>query len=104
MPESVDREQVSNIARICRSRYFLITEREYLGLGPMTLEVGDIVCVLLGGNLPFILRRQGNDEYRLVGESYVHGLMDGEAIQARRPVPQSFQTGFVKEPGLEGAT
>lgn len=83
MPKSVAREQASNIVRICRSRYFLITERGYLELGPMTLEVGDIVCVLLGGNLPFILRRQENDEYRLVGENYVHGLMDGEAMQER---------------------
>lgn len=83
IPESVAREQASNTVRICRSRYFLITERGYLGLGPMTLEVGDIVCVLLGGNLPFILRRQENDEYRLVGESYVHGLMDGGAMQGK---------------------
>lgn len=60
---------------------FLITERGYLGLGHMTLEVGDIVCVLLGGNLPFILRMQENDEYRLAGKSYVHGLMDSEAMQ-----------------------
>jgi hypothetical protein len=80
MPEFVDREQVSNIVRICRSRYFLITERGYLGLRHMALEVGDIVCVLLGGNLPFALRRRENDEYRLVVESYVHGLMDGNAM------------------------
>jgi hypothetical protein len=102
----------------------------------MTLEVGDMVCVLLGGNLPFILRRQENDEYRLVVESYVHGLMDGKGnarkgrkgfpkirfglvgngapgtsclpsettATARRPLPRSLQTGFVKERGLKGAT
>jgi hypothetical protein len=83
MPESVAREQASNILRICRSRYFLITSRRYLRLGPMTLEVGNIVCVLLRGNVPFILRRQENDGYRLVGESYVRGLMDGEAMQGK---------------------
>lgn len=62
------------------SEKFLITEQGYLGLKPMTQEAGDLVCVLLRGNLPFVLRQQDNDEYCLFGESYIHGLVDGEAM------------------------
>jgi hypothetical protein len=62
------------------SEKFLITEQGYLGLGPMTPEVGDLVCVLLGGNLPFVLRQQDNNEHCLFDESYVHGFVDSEAM------------------------
>jgi hypothetical protein len=38
----------------------------------------DILCIFLGGNVPFILRPLGDGSYELVGEAYVHGVMDGE--------------------------
>jgi hypothetical protein len=47
------------------------------------------VVVLNGGLVPFILRQAGTDtqhngvkypEFTIHGDSYVHGLMDGEAI------------------------
>ena len=60
-------------------RIFARTERGYYVLGPAALEVGDKVCVLLGGKVPFCLRPIGRS-YLLVGECYVHGLMKGEAI------------------------
>jgi len=37
------------------------------------------VCVLFGGKTPFCLRPWGHG-YLLVGECYVHGLMNGEAM------------------------
>lgn len=44
------------------------------------MQPGDIVCVLFGAQVPFILRRK-DSRYQLVGESYVHGIMYGEAIK-----------------------
>ncbi|OCL05183.1 hypothetical protein AOQ84DRAFT_299424, partial [Glonium stellatum] len=41
---------------------------------------GDVVCILFGADVPFILRKTETG-YRLVGESYVHGIMYGEAIK-----------------------
>jgi hypothetical protein len=41
--------------------------------------VGDVVCVLFGGTVPFVLRRSG-DDFRLHGEAYVYGVMNGEVI------------------------
>jgi hypothetical protein len=92
---------VSRFRRVSR------TEGGYFVLGPHVMEVGDVVCVLLGGKTPFILRPlnldpdtnrnvdgdgdrddrgNGNDGggYLLVGECYVHGLMCGEAIEMMR--------------------
>jgi hypothetical protein len=62
-----------------KNRIFARTKTGYYVLGPKVMEVGDVVCVLFGGKMPFCLRPQG-DNYLLVGECYVHGLMRGEAI------------------------
>lgn len=51
-----------------------------IGLGPAILEPGDIVVLLFGGFTPYVLRLV-NDHYILVGECYVHGQMDGAAIE-----------------------
>lgn len=56
------------------------TSKGYLGLFPMSSQKDDIVVVLFGGDVPFVLRRLPNGCMRLVGECYVHGLMTGEAL------------------------
>ncbi|KAG7104842.1 Heterokaryon incompatibility protein 6 like [Verticillium longisporum] len=69
----------------CYSRRLAVTEKGYLALIPPLTEVGDMVAVIPGTAVPFILRGKGYDDdmnekvYTLVGESYVHGLMNGEA-------------------------
>ena len=53
----------------------------WLGTGLDGTRVGDVVCVLSGGDVPFILRQVGNKgEYKLIGECYVAGIMHGEAL------------------------
>jgi Heterokaryon incompatibility protein (HET) len=58
----------------------------YVGLGPVDLQVGDMICILLGVNVPFIVRPVdvpdgGEGTYRIVGEAYVHNIMDGEFME-----------------------
>jgi hypothetical protein len=67
---------------------FFITKKGYMGVGPPDTRPGDQVWVLYGGQVPFILRdttRGANGEQlkkgTLVGDAYVHGVMDGEALQ-----------------------
>jgi hypothetical protein len=56
-------------------------EQLFMGLGPATLECGDIVVVLLGGPVPYALRPSPRlSGHQLVGECYVHGIMGGEAL------------------------
>ncbi|KAI1354707.1 HET-domain-containing protein [Xylaria sp. FL0043] len=62
------------------NRAFARSWKGYFVLGPGIMNVGDIVCVLFGGKMPFCLRPCGS-HYLLVGECYVHGLMEGEAMQ-----------------------
>lgn len=67
---------------------FFISEKGYIGLGPENLRVGDAIHVFLGGNVPFLLRqaiRQGivsgqETKYEYIGNCYVQGIMDGEAL------------------------
>jgi hypothetical protein len=61
-------------------RCFFATSKGFLGLGPRSMQRGDIVAVLFGGRVPFILRSM-DGHFRLVGECYVHGIMDGEVVQ-----------------------
>jgi hypothetical protein len=55
----------------------------YIGIGDLTLQAGDLVCVLFGGRVPFILRRVKR-WYRFVGECYVHGIMLGQVLEEGR--------------------
>ena len=46
---------------------------------PVATESTDVVAVFQGVPIPFVLRTS-EDGYRVVGPSYVHGLMNGEAL------------------------
>lgn len=46
-------------------------------------EIGDLICVLLGVNVPFLLRKR-DIGYQLVGECFIHGLMDDQFERLER--------------------
>ncbi|KAF2187575.1 hypothetical protein K469DRAFT_737786 [Zopfia rhizophila CBS 207.26] len=52
------------------------------GLGPPDTERNDRICILFGCSVPVILRpcNNGTDHYHFIGEAYIHGMMDGEAV------------------------
>jgi hypothetical protein len=56
------------------------------GLGREKTAVGDVIAILYGCSVPVILREHSvsNEEsyFTLIGESYIHGKMDGEALSA----------------------
>jgi hypothetical protein len=62
-------------------RRFFLTGSGLVGLAPWNTEMDDIVCVLLGCRFPVVMRRK-EDYYYLIGEAYVDGFMDGEAMIA----------------------
>jgi Heterokaryon incompatibility protein (HET) len=60
-------------------------ERDELlfALGPPDTRTSNIVCILFGCSVPVVLCKKGDGEpndYEFLGECYVHGMMDGEAI------------------------
>lgn len=88
----------------CRGRKFGITSGGRLVLVPPRSSPGDVVCVIRGVHTPFVVRPMRQEareminahtasskgligyesslegEHQLVGECYVHGIMDGEAV------------------------
>jgi Heterokaryon incompatibility protein (HET) len=65
-------------------RKFFITKDGRFGLGPSLLQNGDICCLLIGSNMPFILRATStSSHFKLVGPSFIDGVMKGEIVDAR---------------------
>ena len=60
-------------------RRVFYTSKGYMGIGPAAMKIGDSVSLFLGGQLLHVLRVDGQTQ-EYVGECYVHGLMDGGAI------------------------
>jgi hypothetical protein len=73
MEGATELAQTNNLfdLQYCRGRRLFLTHLGYFGLGPEHLKVGDLVTVLPGGKVPYILRQHG-DNYSLIGEGFVH--------------------------------
>ncbi|KAJ8120483.1 hypothetical protein ONZ43_g2817 [Nemania bipapillata] len=54
------------------------TSKGYLALVPHGTEIGDEVALLAGGKSPFVLRRDDDEKWKLIGDCYIEGLMHGE--------------------------
>ena len=59
---------------------FAASSAGYLASVPVSSLAGDLVCVVMGAAVPFVLRPT-HAGYQLIGECYVHGLMNGEALK-----------------------
>ncbi|KAK4210989.1 heterokaryon incompatibility protein-domain-containing protein [Rhypophila decipiens] len=76
------------VSDMCGGRMFGVTAGGKMGIFPAGTRVDDAVVVFWGSTVPFVLRKAspsaGNndgDNYQLVGACYVHGIMDGEALE-----------------------
>ena len=63
----------------CKGRRFFTTSTGYMGLAPDIAQVEDKICLISGCCTPFVIRADGPN-FCLVGECYVHGVMDGELM------------------------
>ncbi|KAF2111920.1 heterokaryon incompatibility protein-domain-containing protein [Lophiotrema nucula] len=64
----------------CYNRRFFRTAEGMVGLGPGKMEEGDVLCLLFGATVPYILRPVEDGRYRLVGPCYVHDLLDDDGV------------------------
>ena len=73
----------SAVSLICSWRRFFVTGSGHMGIGPVGMRRDDVVAVLFGSTTPFVVRRVDGmaKRYKLVGECYVHGIMDGELVE-----------------------
>ncbi|KAI3321654.1 hypothetical protein HD806DRAFT_545850 [Xylariaceae sp. AK1471] len=58
------------------------TKEGYVGLVPKAALASDQICLFHGGNVPFVVRRKG-PTYTLIGECYIHGIMNGQSLYSR---------------------
>ncbi|EUC49159.1 hypothetical protein COCMIDRAFT_85426 [Bipolaris oryzae ATCC 44560] len=64
-------------------RRFFLASNGCMGMGPPEMQSGDSIVILLGSTVPFCIRAMQDapgGHYRIVGDAYVHGLMDGEGV------------------------
>lgn len=71
------------------NRRFCATRDGRIGWVPRDTREDDVVCVLFGGRVPYVLRPCERG-YTLVGECYIHGLMEGEAMEMKGIVCKDF--------------
>lgn len=78
------------VAGTILGRSFFVTQQGFIGLGPYGMKSGDEVAVMLGGDVPLLVRKRGEGltgpEYDLMGECYLHGVMFGQAQGMGCPV------------------
>jgi hypothetical protein len=70
-----------------RGYVFAVTTKGYWGLVPERTRVGDIISIARSVKVPLILtsldsRVQSSELYNLRGAAYIHGIMDGELVDA----------------------
>lgn len=66
-----------HVHSIIANRRFVKTARGYIGLGPAGATKGDLVALFKGGGSPLVIRIHGVN-WKLIGEGYVHGMMNAE--------------------------
>lgn len=91
---------------IGKGRKLFVTTQGQVGLGPARMSTTDIIIIAFGGKTPYVLRPVPGtqEEYTLLGDCYIYGLMHGEAMhgmkQEDHPEAQWFCLG--SEPDLSG--
>lgn len=66
---------------ITKRRRFAVTNSGSMGFCPSGSVPGDVIVVLADSPAPFVLRARPGSGLATLGDAYVHGIMDGEAIR-----------------------
>ncbi|KAH6644891.1 heterokaryon incompatibility protein-domain-containing protein [Boeremia exigua] len=82
-------EAYACVERSVKKRRFMLTLNGYMGWAPDNMfadepmhhtRPGDLIAIVFGCSTPLVIRPIG-EEFQVIGEAYVQGLMDGEATQ-----------------------
>ncbi|KAJ9607914.1 hypothetical protein H2200_007993 [Cladophialophora chaetospira] len=82
---------VSDIKSAAEGRRFFIDAAGRPGLGPLEVRPGDVLAILAGGRVPYVLRKStsntaGNpNNFYFIGECYVDGVMQGQLLDGPTP-------------------
>jgi len=76
--------------QVLTGRNWFKTSRGMFGIGPNSMYTKDVVVIVFGCNVPLVLALVNVKEdrgfvlpvvYRIVGECYLHEIMDGQAVE-----------------------
>jgi hypothetical protein len=81
--------KATHLTELLGGRRVFLLQNGYIGLGPSESQYGDLVVIIHGVSVPFVLRKRENGNFILVGEAYVHGIMYGEWLNDK-PVVEHF--------------
>lgn len=89
-------EFLQRMQSVIWNRKFLVSKNNsWIGLAPMAAQEDDAVVVLRGCSVPVVLRKftggRGENWWAMVGECYVHGIMDGEVMEMGGLVSEEFE-------------
>ena len=85
MDENLSRFRVTS-STVAAGMQAFVTDKGWIGLGPGGMTPGDVVTIIAGADVPFLLRIDDQGHYNLVGETHVQGIIDGEAVEMGLPV------------------
>ncbi|EXA46594.1 hypothetical protein FOQG_10985 [Fusarium oxysporum f. sp. raphani 54005] len=74
-------QYASLLGRYAGQRRVFLTDEGHLGLALCSAFEPDSVWVVSSCPVPLVLRPRADGTYQLVGDSYVHGIMKGEAVK-----------------------
>ncbi|GAP87254.1 hypothetical protein SAMD00023353_2701660 [Rosellinia necatrix] len=83
--------QLFPLINITKHRRFFVTQRGYMGLGPRETAVGDTVIILQGHQAPILARSAPGRHWKVVGDSYIRGIMEGEEFAEEKCEPLLFE-------------
>ena len=94
-----------SMIRMRRSRTVIVTASGRLGMASDNVRTGDVITMLLGGEVPIVLRPLNESgHYTFVAECYIHGFMDGESLietrKSAQPEYDPADVSWLKEPDL----
>jgi hypothetical protein len=72
-----------DLGKAAQSRVFYVTSNNRFGLAPMIAREEDQIWLPLGAKMPFILRPLSEGVFKMLGQTYLHGVMKGEAVETR---------------------
>lgn len=72
-----------------KRRRLALTTSGNLALLPLVAREDDIICILFGSRVAHVLRKADDLHWQLIGDCYLHGMMDGEAMKLER-IERSF--------------
>ncbi len=84
-----NQKYTNRVSTAMSGRSFMVCQDGHIGLAPRTVEPGDHICIILGCDIPLILRPDEYGRYSVIGVCYVHGFMDGAALLG--PLPRMWK-------------